>query len=279
MEIAAFIDWISVTHKGSAEIVLPEALPTAKKEDKARNGYTHAFKHSTGIIEMYNPDRPDMGLHFVYSGKVLQQINQLYGVTRDDILRTHTTTGGKVSRVDFAIDAKDSGISLLQLWEELEGKSAKTLSKHSRTQTGENGGDTVYIGSRKTRTKLLRVYDKAKEMGDFVSDYIRIELETRGDIARNAVRVYQDNGYSASFITSAIRGFCHFPCNDKWCSVCSTNPSKIPTGAHVTTDRERWLIKTVAPSLAQAMHDNPNFFSDFIQHVTFHYNELNASNP
>lgn len=277
MEIAAFIDWIAVTHHNENGALLFQGLPATSLAAKPRNGYTIAYQYGIGVIEMRNPDHKRMGIHYIYSGKVLQQIETVFGVTRDEILRRHATLGAKFSRIDFAIDAKNAGINLLQLWEELETYQAITLSKHSRVQTGRNGGDTVYIGSKKTRQKMLRIYDKAKEMGDYVSDWIRIELETRGTPARNAARAYQDNDYSPESIASFVRGVCDFPCNVEWCTVCSATPSKIPSGNHQATNREKWLLQTVAPSLAQACIDNSEFFDEFAKHVRFHYNKLNTS--
>jgi len=217
-----------------------------------------------------------MGLHVVYSGKVLENIQQTYGVSRDEILRFHTTLNGRASRIDYAIDLRDAGIDLNQLWYELENGRAVTKSAHTRTQSGNGKGDTVYVGSRKTRKKMLRVYDKAKEQQDFVSDFIRAELETRGDAARNSLRHYQDNDYSAAILVSMVRGFCDFPRVESWNSCFVEQPSKIPVGDKSIGNTEKWLLNQVAHAFARVLIDNPEFYEVFKQKVELEYNFLAA---
>lgn len=272
MEVATFIDWLSITHFGSATFETHSALPKQRKVTRAHSGYTSALLYTSGAIEMWNENKPRMGRHFIYTGKVLQRIQEMYGVSRDEILRFHTTLQGRVARIDFAIDIKQSGLLLTDLWEALEGKNAVTLSGHSRTQSGGNKGDTVYVGSRKTRKKLLRMYDKAKELGDFLEDYKRVELEMRGNVAVNASHQYQDSGYLQSCIMGMVRKFCDFPSISQWSDIFQAEPVKIPVGTHKTGDTEAWLLRQVAPALARAMLDDGSFYSRFIEHVQFHYN-------
>lgn len=274
MEISAFIDWLSVTHFGKAEVTKHEALPKTGKVITALNGYTRAIQYSTGAIEMWSPERPKMGIHMVYSGKTLQKIHEQLGVTRDEMLRFHTSTGGRVSRIDFAIDIREGKIDLKLLWDELEAETAKTKSQHSRTQSGGNKGDTVYIGSRKKRKKMVRIYDKAKELGDYVSDFIRCELECRGQVAQSSSRLFQDSGYDAKTILAMVRAFVDFRDVRQWVDVFTSDPLKIPVGTHETGETEKWLLNQVAPSLARVMLDNPDFDVEFVKHVSFYLHKL-----
>lgn len=269
MDVSAFIDWISVTHKRTGKH-LPEMLPSTHQTTGGRNGYTTGKLYTSGVVEMINPERPDMGIHIVYSGKVLQSIADNYGVSRDDVLRHHTTTGGRISRVDFAVDIVDSGLQLSNLWEQLENGSACTNSGHSRTQSGNDKGDTVYVGSRKSRKKLVRCYDKAKEQGDFVSDYIRVELETRQDVARNAAKMYQDNGYTGDTITGMIKKFVDFPDYKLWTEIFEAEPMKIPVAPSGDGQTETWLLKQVAPALARVLIEDGDFMVRFHEAVNFH---------
>lgn len=276
MEVSAFIDWLSITHFGSATAPMHEALPNAQSAGKPKNGYTRAIKYKSGIIEMYNPDRKSMGVHIIYSGKVLQRIQERYGVSRDEIVRFHTSLSGRIARIDFAVDIHDGSLNLSTLWDKLETGEAKTLSAHSRTQSGKGKGDTVYVGSLKTRKKLLRIYDKAKERGDFLSDYIRVELEARGNVAVNAVRSYQDSGYLQSHIMGMVRKFCDFPSVPEWENVFSHPAMKIPVGTHQTGNTAKWLIQQCAPALARVMIEDGEFVEAFLKEVKFHVEKLKA---
>lgn len=272
METAAFIDWLSVTHFGSAEVAHHEALPNKNDVTTAHNGYTRAIKYSTGVLEMWCPERPKMGRHFIYSGKTLEHIQRAYHVTRDEILRFHTTLQGRISRCDFAIDVIGGRLDIDYCWNELEDGKANTKAAYSRTQNGQKRGYTLYIGSRKKRTKMLRIYDKAKEMGDFVSDYIRVELETRANVARNAIRIYQDNDYSPETITGMVLGFCDFGEYPLWQRALHAPPLKVPVGTHQTGATEKWLLNQCAPALAKVLLYNPSF-ADTFSAVVRHYVE------
>ncbi|HKY46312.1 MAG TPA: replication initiation factor domain-containing protein [Pyrinomonadaceae bacterium] len=263
MKTSAFIDWLSVTHFGSTDVPQHDMLPKDKEFGKAHNGYSDAFKYSTGVIVMWNTKRPAMGLHIIYTGKVLQTIRERYGVNADEILRYHTTLQGRVSRCDFALDVHQSGLSIGNLWDELENGQAQTKSSHSRTQNGQNRGYTLYVGSRKKRKKMLRIYDKAKEVGDFVSDWLRVELETRSDVARNATRLYQDRNCTPETIAGMVLGFCDFPSVDLWQRTISAPHDKIPVGTHQTGDTEGWLLNQCAPALAKAILRDPSFAGTF----------------
>jgi len=276
LDVSAFIDWISVTHKAKIAPV-HDNLDKTFVPARGQNGYTAGKRYTTGVMEYWNPARPDMGVHIVYSGKVLAKIANDYGVSRDEILQFHTTLNGRVARIDFAVDIKNSGLDLNQLWHELENKNAITKSQHTRTQSGNNHGDTVYVGSRKSRKKLLRAYDKAKELGDFTADYIRVELETRSDVAKNASRLYQHEGYNAGTIIGMVKGFCDFPCVDSWNKCFMGDISKIPVGDKTIGNTEKWLLNQVSPALARVMVDNPEFFSVFIDDVKRNYEYIKKS--
>jgi len=275
MECSAFIDWISVTHKHSGNKTHSQ-LPECSLKTQARNGYTLALQSIAGVTMMQNPDRPDMGTHFIYTGKTLHKCNELYNVSRDDILRHHTSIGGSLSRIDFAIDIIDSNISLNNLWYQLENSTARTRSSHSRTQSGANGGDTVYVGSRKTRRKMVRIYDKAKEQKDFLSDYKRIELECRSTIARSSALQYQDSDYSPDAINSMIRGVIDFPDDKVWTTIFTHEATKIPVAPPTSGNTEAWLLNQAAPAMARVLSTNPEFYTRWLHAIQYHERKLNT---
>lgn len=285
METSVFIDWISFTKFGSSPVTYPDALPTHKEPTSGHNGYTRAFKYASGVTEMFNPNRPDMGVMITYSGKVLERISTLYDVSRDDILRYHTTLSHRVSRIDFAVDLRNSQIDLDELWSRLENKQALTKSGHARVQRGQDKGYTVYVGSQKSRKKLLRVYDKAKEQRDFVSDYKRVELQCGQAVARNATKLYQDSGYQPDTVTGMIRAFCDFPDCQEWANAFNSELLKLPVqqldsnGDPIVKDSETaiWLMKSVAPAMARVLAEQPEFWSKFRDRVTYHMMSMSGN--
>jgi hypothetical protein len=266
---STFIDWISITHKQRGDN-LPEVMDRTHILSNGRNGYTESKLYLSGVIELMNPTRPDMGIHIIYSGKTLERVSQQTGMSRDDILSHHIGMGGKPSRIDYAIDIQSSGLDLDEIWENLEQKKAKTKSSHSRSQSGHGQGYTIYIGSRKTRKKMLRIYDKALEQRFDGVDYKRIELETRQDVAKNMCAMYVESNYSTDCIESAILGVCNFPEVGIWDYVFQCEPSKIPVAKSGNGDTETWLLKQVAPAMAKVLAYDPSFKERFEHSVDFY---------
>ena len=266
---SVFIDWISVTHKNHNDN-LPESMNRTHVLSGGRNGYTGGKMYLNGVIELMNPNRLDMGVHIIYSGKTLERVSQQTGMNRDDILAWHLATGGRPSRIDYAIDIQDSGLDLDEIWENLEQKKAKTRSLHSRSQTGHDQGYTIYVGSRKTRKKMLRIYDKGLEQKFDGVDYKRIELETRQDVCKNMCSIYAESGFNADSIESAILGVCNFPHVGIWDYIFKCKPSKIPVGKSGDGDTETWLLKQVAPAMAKVLAFDPSFKMRFDNAVEFY---------
>jgi len=279
METSSFIDWISVTHK-RGENLLPDFVNRSHSEGKGLNGYTICLNYTTGLKVLSNPSRPDMGTHIIYSGKTLENICKISGCTRDEILQHHIQLGGQLSRLDVTIDAIDSKLELEDLWQDLEKEKATTLSSHSRTQSGKGMGYTIYVGSRKTRRKMLRIYDKALEQKwDFV-DHKRIELETRRDVARNLASIYIESDCDNSVIHGSIKGVCDFPDNDIFQQIIQSQSMKIPVLPSGDGDTETWLLKQVVPSMARVLDENPEFMYKFWNAVQDYRTDKNKTeNP
>jgi len=269
METFTHIDWISLTHSNLEGDYYPESMNRDYIATKAMNGYTEAKLFRSGVIEMINPKYSKMGVHIIYSGKVLERLENESGIDRSYILAQHIMQGAKLTRLDIAIDVKDSGLNLDSLWQELEGKNAKTKSQHSREQKGCGKGYTVYVGSRKTRRKLVRIYDKATEMGWDNIDYKRIELEMRRDIARNAANSYLKSHFDNEYVKSIINGVVSFPDMPIWHEIMSNESAKIPVAESGNGNTEKWLMRQVAPPMARTLISNPEFAEKFNKQVSF----------
>jgi len=272
METSVHLDWISVTHK------TPFEMPDGMRENpiflSGKNGYSSVKQYSNGHMEMMNPNRPDMGIHVIYSGATLQNIAADMKISRDTILNWHLERGAKATRIDYALNIHNSGIDMNNLWQQLEDKQAKTNSGHTRIEKGNNQGYTIYVGSKKKPKKLIRIYDKAKEMKDFTSDYLRVELQTNQDVARNGLNLYVGAEDKYDIVNGMIKKFCNFPEYKLWTEIFNAENVKIPVPTHIQGNTEKWLLEKVAPSLAKAVFQRSEFMIEFHQVLKDRINEL-----
>lgn len=92
--------------------------------------------------------------------------------------------GAKITRVDLAHDdmeAKAVSIAMARAWYEAGEFTSNGRPPAAKLidDMGSGKGKTLYIGSRESG-KLLRVYEKGRQLGDLSSPWVRVELELRG---------------------------------------------------------------------------------------------------
>lgn len=89
----------------------------------------------------------------------------------------------KITRVDLAHDdlkAEIVSIAIARAWYDA-GKfttSGRPPDAHLIDDMGSGKGKTLYIGAR-ANGKMLRVYEKGRQLGDPLSPWVRVELELR----------------------------------------------------------------------------------------------------
>ena len=89
----------------------------------------------------------------------------------------------KITRVDLAHDDFEAlivNIRVARAWHEAGAFSTNGRPPAARfiDDLGSNNGKTLYIGKR-ANGKLLRIYEKGKQLGDPTSLWVRVELELR----------------------------------------------------------------------------------------------------
>jgi len=102
-------------------------------------------------------------------------------VSGNEILRDKINElKGRITRVDVALDFHNGEVTIDQLeWAYKEGKFTKTAKPSAKRITDiDQGstGDTLYIGNRKNG-KMLRGYEKGKQLGSINSQWVRLEVE------------------------------------------------------------------------------------------------------
>lgn len=94
------------------------------------------------------------------------------------------SVGAKITRVDLAHDdmeAKAVSIATARTWYEAGEFSSNGRPPAAKLidDMGSGKGKTLYVGSRENG-KMLRVYEKGRQLGDPSSPWVRVELELRG---------------------------------------------------------------------------------------------------
>ena len=277
MKLSSGIDWISATFPADYNQKWQSTiLPFEGKgiETRGHMGYTIAQRFITGAIMMFNPDRPDMGIYVSYSSAAIQSANADFDCT-DEMLLHWLSRHGRISRLDVRLDARDIDINIRTLYR-------RALNNRVRTQTrsisyvdsaeigNEKGAETCYIGSMKKRKKLLRVYDKAAQLGTGEC-HTRFELETHGRIALNAAKTLKSANFGdyGALIRGMIKRYCewfdYLPAKRIFDDM---SPVMIDVPAHVYGDTDKWLLDTVAPTLARQVLITPGLLTEFMVRVS-----------
>lgn len=284
MDLSIGLDWISCTvtqqknEESQSEILAFEGKALPMKW--GRLGYMIAEKYPSGAIKLYTPAETRMGIHLIYSGQAIAYAVTEYAMT-DLALLNHLCTYGRIGRLDIRLDATGKRINIRRLYEEaLRGKAIKRSSRvqfvESAKSGNERGAMTTYIGSMKKRTKLLRVYDKGAQLGATIP-HTRFELEHRGKIAQNAANRLKSANFEdyGALVLAIIKGYCQWPDYPTVVKVFDgVFPVRVSVPAHVHGNTVRWLLDTVAPTLAREIALNPAVLTEFMESVAGHLREL-----
>lgn len=204
MNKALTIDWLTVTFPYPKDNFFPHKLAPEdgrpKKQSSARP-YTEAVRVGDATIH-WHPEHPEFRVMVRLDGEALRNM-RLRGVTDNVIFDWIEGNEGRVTRIDLALDLFDSGGHVLDIFHAWKcnqvATTARTVTIFSREGVTEDKGATVYIGSRSSE-KYTRIYDKGKEQNTDL-DWIRIEIELKGDRAVLAVNDIKKHGKENAIMT------------------------------------------------------------------------------
>lgn len=227
-------------------------------KEKPCNGYPYVVSaaDSPGIRVMATEPNARMGIHVSWSGSALREVNPMA------VLKMAERQDGKTTRIDLAVDVPEA-MNPHSLYSRLEKKEAVTSSRtHQKIQS--NTGWTVYVGSR-TSEKFLRIYDKQAEAG-LDKPLTRVELECKGDYAEGITAYVLKHGYY--HFPEIIRAYCDFPDYPVWVEHL-TYPIVFEGVPKIEkrSDTKRWLMESVAPSLAKIVVEDHDFYVSFLLKV------------
>lgn len=253
MNIEFSVDWINYTalHLGTrvlTEIAYPMNTPEWINAIPAR-GYTSGLQNRNGVRLSWHTKRNDMGAHVQYSG---QTLNKYYeqGITARTIALRHEVEGDRCSRIDLAIDCHNSALNIGKLASDVKSGNGEFSSKVYSHIVSQDGGETLYLGSR-TSELFLRIYNKSAEQA-ISGDWVRIELECKGSRAHDIGHrlAYESEQGMVTLTRGLIKHQAAFD-DTIWAQIVGELAISIAK-AHVREpDRKGWLLGLVAPAMGK----------------------------
>lgn len=207
MKAMVLVDWVSFTVKcrgyeekgqrhssdyGDVQYIIRDILKMPEDvfqpmERGGRYGYRGGVSYNG--IEIYYDGFGDMGANVSMSGNACRVYEQSHSMM--ELLRKlyEGQMDGELNptRIDLACDDRAGLLNIPRIEREIRAGNIRTNAKRRRMiidldQKGHGEGHTIYIGSEKSESRF-RIYDKAKEQGDYDGVWNRLELVNRRESA------------------------------------------------------------------------------------------------
>jgi hypothetical protein len=264
-KVNKIVDYLSLTLKFGSVPDWIIGTQITDLEYSPNKNYNRSQVGESGAIVMFHTEYANVGTHVICSGDTL---GNLRGEGHSDIEICDWCLQHKASRIDIAVTAENINMPYsASLTPQDIARLADAGQMKSRLKPNNGVTDksvkleTAYIGSRLSRNRILRAYDKGIELGDIADKLIRYELETRKN-AQGIVRAVA-GGYD---IGGIIKRYVDFPTSTRWQSIMNAPSVRMPQlESNLTTsekeankraNRWHWLMTSVAPALARALVDD-----------------------
>lgn len=263
MRIETCIDYIQYTWFDETSLPMHDRLYDNKAEScHPINGYTFGRIHNYGVRAYTNPRRQDMGEMVLMSGKTLEKM-RLDGIEAYDYVELAINSGvERFSRLDLAVDVHDGNFVVddCESWRKQGLVKTRLSGYHYNKSENAKGieGTTLYIGTKKSKSGFLRIYDKNAEQG-IVSDvpWLRIEAQFKTRKATNVAKKLWSAPLSRAKTTiGIINQFVEFD-HSLWREVFEGNKVKV-RDTRVNTGEEKrrdWLLTDVASAIAKEINN------------------------
>lgn len=205
----------------------------------------------------WHTEKPSQKVLFTFTGRHLD----VWRTTQVGVMSLFAYAverGAKFTRIDFAVDVLDDNRASV---ESLVARIGRTVDLRGRSHSviaSDNGkgkiGTTLYIGSRSSE-KFFRIYNKAAEQG-IERDWVRIELEAKGDYANALGKAMLTNGWDMA--VSEMRN--SIVCTEGW----YVDALESPDFDKVVVDRTaghtiQWQNTALLSMVKSALSDNVFF--------------------
>ena len=254
MQVYHSVDWFryTVPFGGGHTCAFDDTLPCFDRtyaEIKPIPPYTRALRLIAGRVD-WNPNREDLKYCVTMTGDDLRAAAEM-GTEAKTLMRQAAQRLGSATRIDLAIDVFDGGKTAADAfqWSE-DGKMTYTARSTRFVQGRESGkgsGDTLYIGSR-TSQRMVRIYDKGKEQKLPDADWLRIEIELKGETAAQAMKMLQTR--TVTEVARMYIGGTIGIADNWWREVLGAEPAEAPPEVpRKESNTEDWIYETVLPLL------------------------------
>jgi len=220
-------------------------------------GYNTVYPFNIGDVNVHT-ERKEQKIGVVMSGEHLRTASTI-GIEAIDLIFRAIHQGGKVTRLDFAIDIEGIQCDPLEVYETWEKKELITTARSLNpvfTATVDKDGrvhraSTVYIGARES-DRFVRIYDKgAKEKTTY--PWTRIELVLRDDRANYAAQemVRTEPGNVGRYLLqNFLKG------GPDWLQdAISGDTTYVQGPGRKQTKTQEWLLNTVLPTFQREARD------------------------
>jgi hypothetical protein len=204
------IDWISFTLPYSdVSMQRARSLGVGYEMENLSYGrfqYTRGVRILDGANIYFNPERKEMGIHVAINSASLALVN----LRPLQMLNRIINWEGTFKRIDLAFDDFDSLLDVDEMYRKIEaGEVVMRYRKATRifsidVGSAEKTGDTVNLGRRSSES-FIRIYDKVAEqlakkqkLPDGVENWVRVELEMKGEKANAVGKILADTALSGS---------------------------------------------------------------------------------
>ena len=257
LRVNCSIDWLSVTTEHGRGELSPVNMKGEKILGKGMMGYAQSYRFDNGLIHLWDANRPEV--HIIYNGSTLKKLPG--GFDEQWLVEWHLGAGHKVTRIDTAIDVFDSGHTISEFADVWASGNVKTRARTGTFISDPRGdnGDTFYVGSRKKKRKLLRVYDKGLEQR-VDEDWIRFEMQYNGGAARSAARQVDTAQDLYTLFAGQLASFCSF--EHPLFRELTADIKKIPVRHNMPTGLDKrleWVMSSVVPALVTLEREQPGF--------------------
>ncbi len=234
-----------------ARLPVPEDMFTIGEIEHGVKNWRQSAAMLPGGRFYWNEGDKGKGSLAVFAGDDLALIRGRLKVTDDELLSRLSFAATNVTRVDFCINITAGDV--LDTRREFEAGRKKSRVRTAWEPDYFKGGNgrTIYFGS-KTSEKMLRVYDKAREL-KLLADVVlnRIEIQVRDKPADRLAKVMQKTTVMDAGKT-AIRKFVDFP-GLEWYQDALSGAQDV---AMQLTPRDEsdfmtWLNEQVGPSIVK----------------------------
>jgi len=186
---SVLVDWLSVTFPGSAVGLQGDFLKLVRRlfdgtitQFRQRPGGLHGYRYSMvsdvgGVILAWGGNNDTVFLQL--PGDACARVTDWHQVV--EMIRHHA---GHITRCDLAFDDLEGKHNLTQAVDLYEAEAFKMTTggrQPSCSMAGnwlreDGSGRTLYVGKAKNG-KMLRVYEKGKQLGDKTSPWVRWEAQ------------------------------------------------------------------------------------------------------